>query len=102
MVTGKVHSARRAMRLFFGLQVADLASTITFRSMGVAETNPLASFLMETFGALVGLLILKMAAISIGLACKMESHPAFLRRINGVYCVILAFNYLTICNAVRH
>ena len=89
------------MYVFFGLQAADLTSTLIFRSMGVAETNPMAAFLMDHFGSVSGLLILKCAAIAIGLSCDIESHPIFLRRINAVYCVIIAINYLTICNALR-
>jgi len=90
------------MRLFFSLQLADLVTTLVFRAMGVAETNPLASYLMESFGTFIGVLILKIVAISIGLACDMGSHPVFVRRMNAFYCVIIAINYLTICNAVRH
>jgi hypothetical protein len=91
----------RPMYLFFALQAADLLTTLVFRAMGVAETNPLACFLMDHFGNLSGLLILKCAAIAIGLRCDIASHPAFVRRINAVYCVIIAINYLTICNALR-
>ena len=89
------------MHLFFAFQAADLMSTLIFRSMGVAETNPMAAYLMDLFGSLSGLLILKSAAIAIGLSCDIESHPVFLRRINAIYCVIIAINYLTVCNALR-
>jgi hypothetical protein len=89
------------MHLFFAFQAADLMSTLIFRSMGVAETNPIAAYLMDHFGSLSGLLILKCAAIAIALSCDIESHPVFLRRINAIYCVIIAINYLTVCNALR-
>jgi len=91
----------RTMYCFLALQAADLMSTLIFRSMGVAETNPMAAYLMDHFGSLSGLLILKCAAIAVGLSCDMESHPVFLRRINAIYCVIIGINYLTICNALR-
>jgi hypothetical protein len=91
----------RPMPVFFALQIADLLTTVIFRSMGVAETNPLAQFLMEQFGTLIGLLVLKTTAICVGLACGIASHPVFVRRLNGVYCLIVALNYLTICNVIR-
>jgi hypothetical protein len=91
----------RPMYLFCALQAADVLTTIVFRAMGVAESNPVAGFLMDRFGNLSGLLILKSAAIAIGLTCDITSHPIFVRRINAIYCVIIVINYLTICNALR-
>ena len=72
-----------------------------FRHLGVPETNPLAAFLMESFGNLLGLLLLKAVAVTVGIGCGVTTHPVVLRRINAVYFVIIAINYLTICNAVR-
>jgi hypothetical protein len=69
--------------------------------MGVAETNPLVSCVMAYLGTLGGLLMIKAAAISIGLACKMAEHPKFVRCINAVYWVALALNVLTIAGKVR-
>jgi hypothetical protein len=91
----------RPMYLFFALQAADVLTTLVLRAMGVAESNPVAGFLMDRFGNLSSLLILKCAAIAIGLMCDITSHPIFVRRINTIYCVIIAINYLTICNALR-
>ena len=89
------------MKLFFVLQLLDVLTTLIFRSMGLAETNPLVGHLMDQFGTLGGLLIVKTVAIAIGLACQMASHPGFVRKINWVYAAIVAINFLTICNAVR-
>jgi uncharacterized membrane protein len=91
----------RPMCVFLALQVADLLTTSIFRGLGVAESNPLAGYLMELFGTVTGLLVLKTAAISIALACNMQSRPVFVRRMNAFYSVIIAVNYLTICDTLR-
>jgi len=103
MARGLFRSSRstRLLCWFFALQAADLLSTLIFRSMGVAETNPIAAYLMEHFGVFTGLLVLKSAAIAVGMGCNIGAHPTFLRRINMAYCAIIALNYLTICNALR-
>ena len=89
------------MRLFFLLQVLDIITTLIFRAMGIAETNPLVSHLMNQLGTLPSLLLVKSVAIAIGLACGMASHPTFVRRINAVYVLFVGMNILTICHAVR-
>jgi hypothetical protein len=89
------------LQIFFALQAADLVTTLIFRSIGIAETNPLAGFLMEHFGTLVGLLLLKSAAICIAWVSGVAAHSNFMRKINIFYCVIVAVNYLTICNSFR-
>src|SRR5258708_34831350 len=38
------------MRLFFTLQIADVLTTLIFRSLGQAESNPLVGYLMDHFG----------------------------------------------------
>ena len=87
------------VRVFFALQLADVVTTLLFLSMGIAETNPLASHLMERLGPVPGLLLLKMAAISIAVLCRVTAHPTFLRRINWVYVVMVMLNVLTIIHA---
>jgi len=84
------------------LQAADVLTTLTFHAMGVAEANPVARYLMTHLGTLAGLLLLKGAAVSIGIACGMASHPVFVRRFNAFYGVIVAINYLSICAALHH
>lgn len=87
------------VRAFFALQLADLFTTMVFRSMGIAETNPVASSLMEHFGTFPGLLILKFTAISIAIAAGATEHPRFLRSINVLYTAIVVLNVLTIVHA---
>ena len=89
------------MRTFLTLQAADVASTLVFLSLGMAESNPVAGLFMGLFGPLGGLILLKLVALSIALWCGLPSHPVFLKRINGFYAVVIMMNYLTICNAMR-
>ena len=85
-----------AVPIFFALQIGDILTTLLFVSRGIAETNPLAGYFMEHFGPLAGLLILKGAAISIALFCKVTTHPRFMRGINALYAMIVVVNILTI------
>jgi hypothetical protein len=89
------------MRTFMGLQIADVVTTLIFLSMGIAESNPLAGYLMGNFGSLPGLLILKGGAVGIALLCNRVASPRFIRRINYVYMAIVVTNILTIVHGVR-
>ncbi len=89
------------IRVFCGLQLADVFSTLIFLSLGIAESNPLASYFMELFGPLLGLVILKSLAIGIALACNCAAHPKFLRGINWAYGAIVTLNLLTIIHSGR-
>jgi hypothetical protein len=87
--------------MFFVLQLGDIVTTLLFVSKGIAETNPIASYLMQHCGPLIGLLILKGAAISIALLCKVTTHPKFMRGINLLYTLIVIVNVLTIWTVKR-
>jgi hypothetical protein len=89
------------MRMFLSLQLADIATTLVFLSMGIAETNPLASYLMDHLGAFPGLMILKGAAVSIALLCNFAAHPTFVRRVNFAYMAVVGTNILTIVHGTR-
>ena len=79
------------------LQLGDFLTTMLFMSRHIAETNPLASYLMEHCGTLAGLLILKGAAIMIGLLCNTAAHPKFMWRIDAIYALFVSINILTLC-----
>jgi len=68
-------------------------------SMGIAETNPLASHLMEQFGPVPGLLLMKLSAIVIAVLLRATAHPTFLRWINVLYIIVVLLNVLTIFHA---
>jgi len=88
------------MKQLFALQIADILSTVIFRSMGIAESNPLVDILMERFGTLGGLLLVKVAAILIAVLTGIATRPVFVRRINWIYCGFLSLNTLTILSAL--
>jgi hypothetical protein len=87
-----------ATRLFLSLQVGDVLTTLLFVARGIVETNPLANYFMERWGPLGGLLLLKGAALSVGLACNVAAHPRFMRGMNVAYGAIVLINILTLCN----
>ncbi len=89
------------MKFFLCLQAADAVTTLIFLSMGLAESNPIASRLMEAFGPLGGLLVLKTFAMAVAFLCRLAAKPSFFRRINMVYVVIVSLNLLTILAANR-
>ena len=89
------------LKVFFALQLTDVLTTAVFRSMGISETNPMIAWMMDRFGTLGGLLMIKSLAISIGMGCGIAAHPRFVRWINAVYFAIVSVNFLTICYAAR-
>ena len=89
------------MKALLFLQVADIATTTIFRSMGLAESNPLVDNLMERFGIISGLLLVKAVAIVIAVTSGIATRPVFVQRINCVYCVILSLNLMTILSHLR-
>lgn len=89
------------MKAFWALQVADVVTTLIFLSMGIAESNPLTSFLMERFGPLGGLFLLKAVGIGIALGCGFSSHKKFVNRINLVYVAVVGLNVLTILHSAK-
>ncbi len=89
------------MGVFLGLQLADVVTTLIFMSMGIAESNPLASYMMEHFGSVFGLAILKGGAVAIALLCNRVAHPKFFHCINTVYVAMVGMNILTIIHGAR-
>lgn len=89
------------MKALVGLQICDVVSTLIFRSMGIAESNPIVDALMAQFGTVGGLLVVKSAAIFVALSVGIASRPVLVRRINWIYCAIVAVNLLTILNEQR-
>ena len=90
-----------SMKFFLGLQVADAITTLIFLSMGQAESNPIVSYLIEVFGPVWGVLLLKGLALGVALLCRLAASPKFFRRINMVYVAIVTMNVLTILTAHR-
>ena len=80
--------------LYVVLQIADLVSTLVFLSLGVQEGNPLVAFFMRVTTPLIGLLIVKAAALALGLFYVSTGRS--LTKINVFFIVLFMWNLLAI------
>jgi uncharacterized membrane protein len=96
------HPWTRPMKVFLALQLADMVTTMVFRSMGVEESNPLVNYLMIHLGTFSSLLLVKSSAVAIAVAYDVSAYPQFMRLMNLIYMAIVSINFLTICYATRH
>lgn len=75
------------------LQVLDFLTTIAFMINGVKEGNPLVRFAVESSAhPLGGLLVVKAAAIVLGLYCWIRGRNRLLSRINLLFALLVAWN----------
>jgi hypothetical protein len=75
------------------LQVLDFLTTIAFMINGVQEGNPIVRFAIRySPHPLTGLLIIKIAAIILGLHCWMRGRDRLLIRMNWLFAVVVAWN----------
>ena len=80
--------------LYVVLQVADLVSTLVFLSLGVQEGNPLVAFCMRVTNPFIGLLIVKSAALALGLFYVNTGRN--LTKVNAFFIVLFIWNLLAI------
>ena len=79
------------------LQVMDLLSTLAFLLSGIEEANPLVRFSMRATGdPLRGLLLVKCAAIALGLLCVWRGRLRLLQRINVFFALLVAWNLFSL------
>jgi hypothetical protein len=75
------------------LQVLDFLTTIAFMINGVQEGNPVVRFALKYAPhPLSGLLLIKLAAVGLGLYCWMRGRERLLARINILFAVLVAWN----------
>lgn len=75
------------------LQVLDFLTTVAFLINGVQEGNPLVRFAMQAApNPLVGLGLVKLAAVALGVFCWRQGRHNVLVRINILFAVIVAWN----------
>ena len=87
------------------LQVLDFLTTIAFMVNGVQEGNPLVRFALKVAPhPLSGLLIVKMAALALGLYCWVRGRERLLNRMNILFAILVAWNLaaLIISSSERH
>ena len=75
------------------LQVLDFLTTIAFMINGVREANPLVRLAVQyTPYPLGGLLIVKLAAMALGLYCWTRGRERLLMRMNMLFAILVAWN----------
>ena len=75
------------------LQMLDFLTTVAFLLHGVKEANPLVRMaLLYAPHPLGGLLLVKAAAVGLGIYCWMRGRNRLLGRINLMFAVVVAWN----------
>jgi len=75
------------------LQILDFMTTIAFLLNGVREGNPLVRFAIQYAPhPLGGLLVIKVAAIALGIYCWRAGRNRLLVRINILFALVVAWN----------
>ena len=79
------------------LQVLDFVSTIAFLAYGVQEANPLVRWLMTASSSPVtGLLVVKLAAVGLGIAAWRMNRRRLLARANIFFAVVVVWNLVAL------
>ncbi len=86
-------SPTRALLVYAYLQALDVMTTLAFLLAGVQEANPLVRQAMEWTGSpLGGLLMVKFAALLLGLYCWASGRLRLLQRANVFFAALVAWN----------
>ena len=79
--------------LFTYLQLLDLLTTVVFILHGVKEANPLVNFALTAAPTpLLGLLLIKTAALALGVFCCLRGRKQLLVRMNVFFAVLVSWN----------
>jgi len=79
------------------LQVLDFLTTVAFLVQGVREGNPLVRLAMQfTPNPMIGLLIVKVAAVGLGIYCWHGGRGRMLQRINWLFALVVAWNLVSL------
>jgi F0F1-type ATP synthase membrane subunit a len=85
------------------LQVLDFLTTVAFLVQGVQEGNPLVRMAMKlTPNPMAGLLIVKLAAVFLGVYCWWGGRGQILRRINMLFAAVVAWNLVSLIVGSAH
>ena len=85
------------------LQVLDFLTTIAFLLIGVQEGNPLVRFAIQLAPTpIVGLAMVKVAAMGLGLFCVWARRSQLLARINIIFAVLVAWNLVALILGTLH
>lgn len=79
------------------LQLLDLLTTIAFLVQGVQEGNPIVRFALElTPSPLAGLLMVKIAALILGVYCWRSDKTRLLGKVNVMFALLIAWNLVAL------
>ncbi len=79
------------------LQVLDFLTTLTFLVYGVREGNPVVRwFIEQSSSPIVGLLLVKVAAVVLGVVVWRLGRQRLLARINIVFALVVAWNLMAL------
>jgi len=82
---------------FAYLQVLDLLTTVAFLLVGVQEGNPLVRLAIGMGPSpWLGLVIVKVAAMGLGIACLKLGRVRLLGRVNIIFAVVVAWNLVAL------
>ena len=85
------------------LQMLDLLTTIAFMLHGVQEGNPLVRWAITVSPSpLVGLVLVKMAAVCLGFYCFQRRKERLLGRINLGFGMLVAWNMVALIVQSAH
>ncbi len=81
---------------FAYLQLLDFLTTIAFLIRGVQEANPLVKHMIVSFSPFGGLLLVKAAALLLGVYCWRLGKGHLLTRINVGFALLIAWNIVAL------
>ena len=83
--------------LFTYLQFLDVLTTVIFILHGVKEANPLVKFaLIAAPTPLLGLLLIKAAALALGIYCCLGGREKLLIRMNVFFAALVSWNLVAL------
>ena len=90
-----------SLALFAYLQLLDLLTTVVFILHGVKEANPLVNFALTAAPTpLIGLVLVKVAALTLGGVCCLRGRQKLLLRMNVFFAALISWNlFAMIVNA---
>jgi hypothetical protein len=82
---------------FVYLQLLDVLTTVAFLLNGVAESNPIVRWAMTAApNPLTGLVLVKVAAIVLGVYCAVSARQNLLRKVNIFFAGLVAYNLVAL------
>lgn len=79
------------------LQVLDFLTTVAFLMTGVKEGNPIVrAILSYSPSAILGLALVKAAAVILGIYCWRMGRTRILTRINILFALVIAWNLVAL------